>query len=145
MSSLRRRKGFTLIEVLIVIVVIAILAAIVVPRLLGAGREARETSLRAHLQEIRNAIGLFQAQCGDYPAQLADIMATSAPATGGNGVEINTADFNGPYLTTPDGNLPNNPTTGQNDIPGSWTYDATNGAIHAADGTAVDGSNYSTW
>ena len=56
---MKRRSGFTLIEVLIVIVVIAILAAIVVPRLLGAGREAREASLRAHLQEIRNALGLF--------------------------------------------------------------------------------------
>jgi type II secretion system protein G len=145
MSSLRRRKGFTLIEVLIVIVVIAILAAIVVPRLLGAGREARETSLRAHLQELRNAIGLFQAQCGDYPAVLSDIMETSAPATGGTGVTINAQDFNGPYLTTPNGELPNNPTTGGNAIPTDWTYDATTGAIHAATGTAVDGTDYSTW
>jgi type II secretion system protein G len=145
MSSLRRRKGFTLIEVLIVIVVIAILAAIVVPRLLGAGREARETSLRAHLQELRNAIGLFQAQCGDYPADLADIMETTAPDTGGNGVEINDADFNGPYLTTPGGDLPNNPVTGGNVAGTDWTYNALNGAIHAAAGVAVDGTNYSSW
>lgn len=145
MTSLRRRKGFTLIEVLIVIVVIAILAAIVVPRLLGAGREARETSLRAHLQELRNAIGLFQAQCGDYPAALADIMATTAPASGGNGVQINPADFNGPYLTTPGGGLPNNPTTGANVVGTDWTYDATTGAIHAKAGTAVDGTDYSEW
>jgi len=145
MTSLRRRRGFTLIEVLIVIVVIAILAAIVVPRLLGAGREARETSLRAHLQELRNAIGLFQAQCGDYPYNLADIMATTAPASGGTGVQINTADFNGPYLTTPNGELPNNPTTGGNAIPADWTYDNQTGAIHAAAGTAVDNTDYSTW
>ena len=141
MSSLRRRKGFTLIEVLIVIVVIAILAAIVVPRLLGAGREARETSLRAHLQELRNALGLFQAQCGDYPAQLADIMATSAPASGGNDVAINPLDFQGPYLTTPGGGLPKNPVSGAID----WDYVATTGAIHAPAGVAVDGTNYSDW
>jgi general secretion pathway protein G len=142
---MKRRSGFTLIEVLIVIVVIAILAAIVVPRLLGAGREAREASLRAHLQEIRNAIGLFQAQCGDYPAALADIMATTAPAAGGNGVVINAADFRGPYLTTADGNLPKNPITGANVVGTDWTYTATTGAVKAKAGTAVDGTNYSNW
>jgi general secretion pathway protein G len=142
---MKRRSGFTLIEVLIVIVVIAILAAIVVPRLLGAGREAREASLRAHLQELRNALGLFQAQCGDYPAALTDIMATTAPATGANGVTINAADFRGPYLTTPSGALPNNPITGGNVVGTDWNYTATTGAVSAAAGTAVDGTNYSNW
>jgi len=142
---MKRRSGFTLIEVLIVIVVIAILAAIVVPRLLGAGREAREASLRAHLQEIRNAIGLFQAQMGDYPAGLADIMATTAPATGGNGITFNANDYRGPYLTTADGNLPNNPISGANVVGTDWTYTATTGAVKAKTGTAVDGTNYSNW
>ena len=142
---MKRRSGFTLIEVLIVIVVIAILAAIVVPRLLGAGREAREASLRAHLQEIRNALGLFQAQMGDYPAALADIMATTAPATGGNGISFNAADFRGPYLTTPDGNLPDNPISGGNVVGTDWTYTATTGALKAKTGTAVDGTDYSSW
>ena len=142
---MRGRKGFTLIEVLIVIVVIALLAAIVVPRLLGAGREAREASLRAHLQEIRNALGQFQAQCGDYPAALADIMATSSPASGGTGVMINPADWKGPYLTTPGGDLPNNPVTGSNVEGTDWVYDKTTGAVHAATGTAKDGTDYATW
>ena len=145
MSKLARRSGFTLIEVLIVIVVIAILAAIVVPRLLGAGREAREASLRAHLQEIRNAIGLFQAQCGDYPDALADIMATAAPASGGTGVTINTIDWKGPYLTTASGDLPNNPISGANAEGTDWLYTKTNGALKAKAGVGVDGSNYSTW
>ena len=142
---MKGRKGFTLIEVLIVIVVIAILAAIVVPRLLGAGREAREASLRAHLQELRNATGLFQAQCGDYPNALTDIMASTAPASGGNGVVINSADFRGPYLTTPDGNLPNNPISGANAEGTDWTYTKTTGAIKAKTGTAKDGTDYSSW
>jgi general secretion pathway protein G len=145
MHKLNRRRGFTLIEVLIVIVVIAILAAIVVPRLLGAGREAREASLRAHLQEMRNAIGLFQAQAGDYPNALADIMATSAPASGGNGVGINTADFHGPYLTTADGNLPKNPMTGANAEGTDWIYVKTDGALHAKAGASVGSGDYSTW
>lgn len=142
---MKRRSGFTLIEVLIVIVVIAILAAIVVPRLLGAGREAREASLRAHLQEIRNALGLFQAQMGDYPLVLGDIMESTCPAAGANGVVFNDKDFRGPYLTTPSGLLPNNPISGANVVGTDWLYTPTTGAVKAKAGTAVDGTDYSNW
>jgi general secretion pathway protein G len=122
-----------LIEVLIVIVVIAILAAIVIPRLLGAGRSAREASLLAHLQEMRNAIALFQAQCGMYPAALSDLMATTAPSY------VHAPDYQGPYLTTPDGNLPNDPLTGAAD----WNYSSSSGAIHSsATGNNLAGTAY---
>jgi general secretion pathway protein G len=131
-----KRTGFTLIEVLIVIAVIAILAAIVVPRLLGAARIARETSLKAHLQVMRNALGKFEADCGCYPDELGDILATVAPKSGTNGVKIKPSKFKGPYLTNPDGALPNNPITGSNvvgipglmgDDPVDWIYDPSQG------------------
>ncbi len=146
---MKRRKGFTLIEVLIVIVVIAVLASIVIPRLLGAGRQAKEASLRAHLQELRNSIGLFQSHTGTYPAALADIMGTSAPTSGldvtGSSISINASDYKGPYLTTADNNLPKNPITSATD----WVYGLTSpnvGAVHASPGGALDGTtNYSEW
>ena len=151
---MKRRKGFTLIEVLIVIVVIAVLASIVIPRLLGAGRQAKEASLRAHLQELRNSIGLFQSHTGTYPATLSDIMnaATSPPANGldvtGTSVAINATDYKGPYLTTADGNLPDNPISGGNVVGTDWLYGTTApnvGEVHAAAGSALDGTDYSTW
>jgi len=147
MVQLRRQSGFTLIEVLIVIVVIAVLAAIVVPRLLGAGRQAKESSLRAHLQELRNAVALFQAQCGTYPGDMQDVAEpTFANITNpSNGVTIAQSDWNGPYVTTPDGNLPNNPITGANVEGTDWVYDSATGAVTAAAGTALDGSDYSSW
>ncbi|MGD8241116.1 MAG: prepilin-type N-terminal cleavage/methylation domain-containing protein [Armatimonadota bacterium] len=145
---MKRRKGFTLIEVLIVIVVIAVLASIVIPRLLGAGRQAKEASLRAHLQELRNSIGLFQSHTGVYPAALADIMGAAAPASGldvaGAAVAINASDYKGPYLTTASGNLPENPITNAVD----WVYGTVApdvGAVHAPAGGALDGTDYSTW
>ncbi|MFQ6099379.1 MAG: prepilin-type N-terminal cleavage/methylation domain-containing protein [Armatimonadota bacterium] len=147
---LKRSRGFTLIEVLIVIVVIAVLASIVIPRLLGAGRQAKEASLRAHLQELRNSIGLFQSHTGLYPTTLSDIMlpVTSPPATGldvtGTSQPLQAADYKGPYLTTADGNLPKNPITSAID----WVYSTTApnvGEVHAPSGTALDGSDYSTW
>lgn len=152
MGKLVRRKGFTLIEVLIVIVVIAILAAIVVPRLLGAGRQARETALKGEIHQLRNSIGLFQAHNGCYPQQLSDLMlnVSSPPAQGvsqdgATMVDIITVDWQGPYLDTPDGNLPNDPITGAAD----WNYLNSGvdvGDIHSAStGTGLDGTAYSTW
>jgi len=146
---MKRRKGFTLIEVLIVIVVIAVLASIVIPRLLGAGRQAKEASLRAHLQELRNSIGLFQSHTGTYPAALADIMGNAAPVSGlsvtAQVIPINASDYKGPYLTTADGNLPKNPITSAID----WVYTViapSVGAVHAPAGGALDGvTNYSEW
>ena len=106
---MRRGSGFTLVEVLIVILVIAVLAAIVIPRLLGAGRRAREASLRATLKELRDSVALFQGDCGVYPHSLSHIMATTRPSY------TNPGDYRGPYLTTPDGNLPIDPITGAAD------------------------------
>ena len=142
-----RQGGFTLIEVLIVIVVIAVLAAIVVPRLLGAGRASKESSLRAHLKEVRDAVALFQAHCGPYPGDLQDICEpTFANVTDpANGITFGEADWQGPYLTTPDGNLPSNPVTGGNAEGTDWLYDAPTGSVSAAAGTSLDGGDYSTW
>jgi type II secretory pathway pseudopilin PulG len=137
-----RRAGLTPIEALIVILLIPALAAIVVPRLLGAGRQARETSLAADLYALRSAINLFEAQCGDYPAALGDLVASAAPAHGGNGVPLNPADGRGPYLTTPDGALPADPITGKRD----WSYEQQTGEVHGASKAhALNGTRYRTW
>lgn len=139
----RSGRGFTLIEMLIVIVVIAILAMIVIPRLLGAGRKAKESALRGDLQQLRNAIQQFEADCGDYPSALSQLMTQpAAGATGGNGIALDVGAWQGPYLRTPDGNLPEDPFTGAAD----WTYDAASGDVHSSSTlTALDGTNYSDW
>ena len=136
-------RGFTLIEMLIVIVVIAILAMIVIPRLLGAGRKAKESALRGDLQQLRNAIQQFEADCGDFPAAIDDLMtAPAAGSNGGNGIALDVGAWKGPYMRTPDGALPNDPFTAA----GDWTYDAPSGDVHSASTlTALDGTNYSDW
>jgi len=141
---LRRTGGFTLIEVLIVVVVVAMLAAIVIPRIYPTARQARETELRANLHAFRTSIVLFHAHCADWPAQLADLVATSGEGlTGGNGVSIPPDAFKGPYfIASPDGFLPVDPFTGACD----WTYDPTTGAVHSASPRiSSEGTAYSTW
>jgi general secretion pathway protein G len=139
----RNSRGFTLIEMLIVIVVIAILALIVIPRLLGAGRKAKESALRGDLQQLRNAIQQFEADCGDFPAAIADLMTSpAAGSNGGNGIALDVIAWKGPYLRTPDNNLPKDPFTSL----GNWTYTAASGDVHSASTlTGLDGTAYSAW
>ena len=145
MSKMVRRgsRGFTLIEMLIVIVVIAILALIVIPRLLGAGRKAKEASLKGNLHELRNVIQQFEADLGDYPASLAQVVATTAPTgNGGRGISLDPSGYKGPYLRTADGALPKDPFTGTN----TWTYTAATGSVVSASTLiALDGTAYNTW
>ena len=59
------KKGFTLVEILIVVVILGILAAIVIPQFTDASTQAKESSLSADLQTVRSQIQLYKIQHGD--------------------------------------------------------------------------------
>ncbi len=64
----RTRRAFTLIEILIVVVILGILAAIVIPQFTDASTEAQEASLRSQLQTVRSQLELYRVRNGDtYP------------------------------------------------------------------------------
>ena len=62
------RKGFTLIEILIVVVILGILAAVVIPQFTNAADDASVSSARTQLQTMRSQIELYRAQNGAYPS-----------------------------------------------------------------------------
>lgn len=62
---MKAKRGFTLVEILIVVVILGILAAIVIPQFTGASTEAKESSLVSDLQTIRSQIELFKIQHND--------------------------------------------------------------------------------
>ena len=143
----RGRRGFTLIEVLIVVMYIAIIAGIVLPRISGVGRRASEANLQATLHELRSAIACFQAETGLYPATLDDIVTSDAPKMGlteqGVEIPIYRQDFHGPYLIASGGRLPVDRTTGNRE----WRYETTSpnvGRVRSlSTGTSLDGKPYS--
>ena len=57
-----RRRAFTLIEILIVVVILGILAAIIVPRFADAAGDSNDASLRTQLRIVRTQIELFRVQ-----------------------------------------------------------------------------------
>jgi general secretion pathway protein G len=73
-GRLTGRNGFTLIEILIVVIVLGILAAIVVPKFAGATTTSRKLSLKGELRMIRGAIQLYRVEHRD---QLPDLVGTN--------------------------------------------------------------------
>ncbi len=64
----RRARGFTLIEVLVVIVILGILAALIVPRVMDRPDQARAVAARADVAAIVNALKLYRLDNGTYPS-----------------------------------------------------------------------------
>jgi len=64
---LKRRKGFTLIELMVVIVILGLLAGLVIPRLVGRGEEAKVEIARMQIKEIETALELYKLDNGFYP------------------------------------------------------------------------------
>src|SRR2546427_6142636 len=67
-ALLRRPHGFTLIEILVVIVIIGILAAAIVPRIMDRPDQARMTAARADIAAIIAALKLYKLDNGTYPS-----------------------------------------------------------------------------
>ena len=83
----RRDAGFTLIEILLVVVIIGILAAIAVPRLGGRVGQSQVAAARASIGAISTAIDLYETDNGKLPDSLQNLIT--------KGSEPN---WNGPYL-----------------------------------------------
>lgn len=129
---MKTRKGFTLVEILIVVVILGILAAIVIPQFTNASEEAKLSSLRSNLQSIRAQIQLYKMKNNDLPPAAANFAAlmTEDPNTGGGGIGA-------PYLYA----MPVNPYTNTSTVfiwgsgggTAAWEIDATTGAFRAGD------------
>src|SRR5205823_13351874 len=87
----RLRSGFTLVEVLVVMIILAILAAVVVPRVVGRTEDARRARAVSDIEGFGTALDLFKADNGEYPTSEEGLPALrQQPASAKN--------WNGPYL-----------------------------------------------
>ncbi|NCC76356.1 MAG: prepilin-type N-terminal cleavage/methylation domain-containing protein [Clostridia bacterium] len=75
--SLRKRKGFTLIELIVVIAILAILAAIAIPTFLGQLDRARKATHNANVMTLRSAAAVYVAEKGDVTVDPWDAAAAA--------------------------------------------------------------------
>lgn len=89
MRSFHSEDGFTLIEILIVVIILGVLASLVVPRLAGRTEEARVSAAKSDIEGgVAVALDIYEADMGRYPDKLQNLV--TAPSNSGN--------WKGPYL-----------------------------------------------
>ncbi len=109
---MKRRTGFTLVEILIVVIILGILAAIVIPQFTEASNDARESALASDLQTLRSQLELFKVQhlellpseLPDHTLDTANFVARLTSKTLSDGT-VDAAGPFGPYLQK----FPSNP------------------------------------
>ena len=67
-SSCNKQRGFTLIEIMVVVVIIGLLASLLVPNILGRGDEARVTAAQNDIRAIGTALDLYRLDNSNYPS-----------------------------------------------------------------------------
>ena len=91
LKTQNRNAGFTLVELLLVLVILAVLAAIVYPKLSGRSEQARQTAAKTQIANFGTALGAFEVDNGYYPRGKDGLMALmSRPGDATN--------WRGPYL-----------------------------------------------
>ena len=144
---MKAKSGFTLVEILIVVVILGILAAIVIPQFTEASTEAKTSSLCTDLQTIRSQIELYKIQHNDAKPEMAvaisggDNDLTQPTDIDGTVVAVGTANSYGPYIQKVPTNQFNDldtirveagVSTAGADSAG-WVFNTDTGAFHADD------------
>ncbi|HOJ51300.1 MAG TPA: type II secretion system major pseudopilin GspG [Syntrophales bacterium] len=78
---MERQKGFTLIELMVVIVILGILAGLIIPRIMGRPDEARRAKARIQMEGIETALKLYRLDNGFYPSTEQGLRALIEPPT----------------------------------------------------------------
>src|ERR1700761_6481528 len=86
------QRGFTLTELMLVVVIIGILAALVIPKIAGNSEKARITAAHADINGgVKSALGQYEVDNGTYPKNLQDLIAQPG----------NAKNWHGPYFENP--------------------------------------------
>lgn len=136
------KRGFTLVEILIVVIILGILAAIVIPQFTNASQDARVSSVVSQLQTLRSQIELYRLEHGGgWPTDTgaSDGTWSWAKLTGKTDADIagtiNATGVKGPYLQSAMTNPLSNSTTVADAAAAGvgFVFDAATGKISAVD------------
>ena len=72
---MRKTKAFSLMEMILVVVIIGLLAALVLPRFVGWGEKARKAAAASQVSSFKTALGSFERACGRFPTSAEGLRA----------------------------------------------------------------------
>lgn len=88
------KKGFTLVELLVVMLILAILAAMIVPRIMSRGDDAKIAAAKGDIAALRKSLNLYYIDVGSYPTTDEGLEALDVAPSDATG-------WKGPYLDKP--------------------------------------------
>jgi general secretion pathway protein G len=131
---LTKPRGFTLVEILLVVVILAIMAAIVIPQFTSAADAARDTNTRALLKTLRSQLEVYKVHHRDQYPELWQLWVNLIDRTDAEG-NLDPAGGFGGYLTKPPTNQYTASTTvvapGAGTASDGWEYNGLTGALDA--------------
>ena len=127
MTKICRRNAFTLIEVLIVVIIMAVLAATIVPQFSNTTDDAKLSAMDYNLRALRSQILLFEMHDGDFPGTLGALTST---ASDGYGPFIDAVPEN-PFNNSADEAAVTSVPTGPNSTGEGWLYMNSTGQVWA--------------
>jgi general secretion pathway protein G len=127
MNGRVRRNAFTLIEVLIVVVIMAVLAATIIPQFYDSTTEAKQSALDYNLHAMRAQIHLYKMQNSQLPDTLADLTTTTGAGYGPYMDAVPENPFNNSAAESPVSEAP----TGPEESGAGWLYMKSSGQIWA--------------
>jgi general secretion pathway protein G len=86
----RNQAGFTLLEIMAVIIIIGVLGAVILPNVIGQGEKAKVSAAKTDMAQISSELDLFKLEIGRYPTQQEGLEALLKNPGG-------IANWNGPY------------------------------------------------
>jgi len=80
----KRQGGFTLIELMVVIIILGVLAGLIIPRVMGRPDEARQAKAKMQIESLESALKLYKLDNGNYPTTEQSMKALVEAPTAGN-------------------------------------------------------------
>ena len=98
MLKVTKRKGVTLIELLLIVLILAVLSVVVIPQITQSAQEAKQDDCDANVDTINSAIEMYNADNGAYPATLEDVIGTKGTRTAYFPDGLPQCPFGGTYI-----------------------------------------------
>ena len=92
-----RRAAFTLIEIMVVVIVIGVIAALIVPNLFDRAGKAKSSVAQQQISSLETAINLFQQDYGRFPESLEELVNPPADVEGASPPTIKPKDLQDPW------------------------------------------------